>query len=61
MSVGDVTNEGHNVLIVITADGWCYLYSIDNNLTSDNSHTFFNKNGFEQVLIIHLKYSCCNI
>ncbi|XP_072398636.1 KICSTOR complex protein ITFG2-like [Diabrotica undecimpunctata] len=26
MAVGDITNQNKNVLIVITADGWCYLY-----------------------------------
>lgn len=27
VAVGDILNNGKNYLVVITADGWCYIYS----------------------------------
>lgn len=46
-------NQQKNVLIIITADGWCFMYSFNDSsvkesLTADG--------GLEQVLKLHYLY-----
>ncbi|KAG5894209.1 hypothetical protein JTB14_038379 [Gonioctena quinquepunctata] len=31
VAIGDIMNQKRNVLIIITADGWCYLYAAERN------------------------------
>ncbi|KAJ8952025.1 hypothetical protein NQ318_023466 [Aromia moschata] len=48
VEVGDVLNENRNVLVIITADGWCYIYSASDkeNETLESSGV---DDGVEQV------------
>lgn len=46
-------NEGKNILIIITADGWCFLYSVDDNLMQESLTV--DVGGFEQVGISQIK------
>ncbi|XP_023015849.2 KICSTOR complex protein ITFG2 [Leptinotarsa decemlineata] len=39
IAVGDVTNQKRNVLTIITADGWCYLYAAPENILDDSVNT----------------------
>lgn len=47
--VGDVMNQDTNVLIVITADGWGYLYYLGDSLPRENLAPVSNKIEIEQV------------
>lgn len=51
LCVGDVMNQQKNILVIVTADGWCYLYSTGENIFDMNllSATVSNKSEFEQV------------
>lgn len=47
--VGDVTNRGKNVLIIITTNGWCYLYSNSEIVTNEPLVDKSNNTDVEQV------------
>lgn len=48
LAVGDIMNKNRNVLIIITADGWCYLYANPENNQSDSSQKDIDE-GVEEV------------
>lgn len=35
VAVGDILNKNRNSLIIVTADGWCYIYEESENCTSN--------------------------
>lgn len=49
MAVGDVLNQGSNCLVVVTTEGWCYVY---NNTTKRDSGEETVQEGIEQVLLL---------
>ncbi|CAH1187678.1 unnamed protein product [Phyllotreta striolata] len=48
VAVADIMNQDKNVLIIITANGWCYLYAYPENNQSDNSQKDVDE-GVEEV------------
>ncbi|CAG9824272.1 unnamed protein product [Phaedon cochleariae] len=47
IAIGDVMNQNKNILIVVTGDGWCYLYAAPEY--SDSELTMTNVEGIEQI------------
>lgn len=50
MAVGDILNQNSNSLIVVTTEGWCYIY---NNATKKDCEEEVPENvqeGVEQVV-----------
>ncbi|XP_050302209.1 KICSTOR complex protein ITFG2-like isoform X2 [Anthonomus grandis grandis] len=45
VAVGDIRNEGRNSLVIITADGWCYIYEVP----SDESEEITDKKNVDEV------------
>lgn len=37
VAVGDVRNENRNSLVVVTTDGWCYIYEVPLQMPEDNT------------------------
>lgn len=48
VAVGDVLNENRNVLVIITADGWCYVYAAPEK-SIETSEVIDVDEGIEQV------------
>lgn len=50
VAVGDVLNQNNNSLVVVTTEGWCYIYN--NTIKKENEEEIVEdvQEGAEQVL-----------
>lgn len=54
VAVGDVLNQNRNCLVILTGDGWCYIYASDNEPFTSRSPLGKDINtieGVEDVII----------
>lgn len=49
MAVGDVLNQNSNSLVVVTTEGWCYIYNNILKRDSEDELTESVQEGVEQV------------
>lgn len=49
MAVGDVLNQHSNALVVVTTEGWCYIYSNAQKRSFEEGATESLQEGVEQV------------
>lgn len=54
MTIGDIFNKNRNCLVVVTADGWCYIYStaLFHNAKEDISYNNEEKKQDDQNVCV---------
>ncbi|XP_056631060.1 KICSTOR complex protein ITFG2-like isoform X1 [Diorhabda sublineata] len=52
VAVGDIMNQNQNVLIIITADGWCYLYAYPETSSNNTDQAVEEVDGPLQSLSV---------